>query len=83
MSEQVGWRALLDNLNREAPQWATIMPKLPSLIYKVLDSQQTQQQVNNQIDVLLKRQKKQEKRTRVFGLALLMCLSSTIYFYFN
>ena len=83
MSEQVGWRALLANLNREAPQWATIMPKLPSLIYKVLDSQQTQQQVNNQIDVLLKRQKKQEKRTRVFGLALLMCLSSTIYFYFN
>ncbi len=29
MTEQVGWRAMLRNLQREAPQWATILPSLP------------------------------------------------------
>ena len=29
MSEQVGWRALLKTLREEAPQWATLLPRLP------------------------------------------------------
>lgn len=29
MNEQVGWRGVLKNLQREAPQWATMLPSLP------------------------------------------------------
>ncbi len=36
MSEQVGWRGLLKNLKREAPQWATLLPALPRLAHQSL-----------------------------------------------
>ncbi|WP_255992332.1 ubiquinone biosynthesis regulatory protein kinase UbiB [Chitinolyticbacter albus] len=29
MNEQIGWRGLIANLKREAPQWATMLPGLP------------------------------------------------------
>ena len=36
MSEQVGWRGLVKNLRREAPQWATLLPALPRLAHQTL-----------------------------------------------
>jgi ubiquinone biosynthesis protein len=36
MSEQVGWRGLVNNLKKEAPQWATLLPALPRLAHQAL-----------------------------------------------
>ncbi len=36
MSEQVGWRALLRQVQDEAPFWATALPQLPRLIHNIL-----------------------------------------------
>ena len=36
MSEQLGWRGLIKNLKREAPQWATLLPALPRLAHQAL-----------------------------------------------
>ncbi|MFI4980193.1 MAG: ubiquinone biosynthesis regulatory protein kinase UbiB [Nevskiales bacterium] len=36
MSEQLGWRGMLGNLKREAPQWAAILPALPRLVHQAL-----------------------------------------------
>ncbi|RTL48230.1 MAG: ubiquinone biosynthesis regulatory protein kinase UbiB [Rhodocyclaceae bacterium] len=36
MSEQVGWRGLLNNLKKEAPQWASLLPALPRLAHQAL-----------------------------------------------
>jgi ubiquinone biosynthesis protein len=36
MSEQVGWRALLGHLNREAPRWVEILPQFPRLAHRAL-----------------------------------------------
>jgi ubiquinone biosynthesis protein len=36
MSEQVGWRGLLKSLKREAPYWATTLPQIPRLAYRLL-----------------------------------------------
>ncbi|MDP2809561.1 MAG: ubiquinone biosynthesis regulatory protein kinase UbiB [Rhodocyclaceae bacterium] len=36
MSEQVGWRGLINHLGREAPQWAALLPDLPRLLHQVL-----------------------------------------------
>ena len=36
MSQQLGWRGMIGNLKREAPQWATILPALPRLMHQAL-----------------------------------------------
>ena len=36
MSEQVGWRGFLNNLRREAPTYATLLPQLPRLLHQRL-----------------------------------------------
>jgi ubiquinone biosynthesis protein len=36
MNEQMGWRALLKNLQAEAPKWAVLLPQLPRLTHAYL-----------------------------------------------
>jgi ubiquinone biosynthesis protein len=36
MDEQVGWRALLRTLKKEAPYWAATLPELPRLLHRAL-----------------------------------------------
>ncbi|MBI3376161.1 MAG: ubiquinone biosynthesis regulatory protein kinase UbiB [Betaproteobacteria bacterium] len=36
MTEQIGWRALLRTLRREAPYWATTLPQVPRLAHRFL-----------------------------------------------
>ncbi len=36
MSEQLGWRGLVNNLKREAPSWASLIPALPRLAHQAL-----------------------------------------------
>jgi ubiquinone biosynthesis protein len=37
MNEQVGWRALVRNLQTEAPRWAALLPQLPRLAHHALN----------------------------------------------
>jgi ubiquinone biosynthesis protein len=37
MSEQVGWRGLLERIREEAPYWSTILPQLPRLLHQALE----------------------------------------------
>ena len=37
MNEQIGWRALLNNLKTEAPKWAVLLPQLPRLAHQSLN----------------------------------------------
>ncbi len=39
MHEQVGWRALVAQVSREAPTYATLLPQLPRLLHEALRSQ--------------------------------------------
>jgi ubiquinone biosynthesis protein len=36
MDEQLGWRALVDRLQREAPRYAQLLPELPRLMHQAL-----------------------------------------------
>jgi ubiquinone biosynthesis protein len=36
MATQVGWRGFARNLEREAPQWANLLPQLPRLVHRLL-----------------------------------------------
>lgn len=37
MNEQVGWRGVLKNLQREAPQWAALLPSLPRRLNELVN----------------------------------------------
>jgi ubiquinone biosynthesis protein len=37
MNEQIGWRALVRNLQTEAPKWAALLPQLPRLAHHALN----------------------------------------------
>ena len=36
MTEQIGWRGLVNNVKKEGPQWATLLPQLPRLAHQLL-----------------------------------------------
>ncbi len=40
MDEQLGWKALVDQLQREAPRYAQLLPELPRLVHRALLSRQ-------------------------------------------
>ena len=39
MNEQIGWRGLLERLQREAPRYAQMLPELPRLVHRALQQQ--------------------------------------------
>src|SRR3954470_13501973 len=41
MKEQIGWRALVRNLRREAPYWASALPQIPRLVHRALSADHT------------------------------------------
>ncbi|MDP1674731.1 MAG: hypothetical protein Q8L65_16660 [Burkholderiales bacterium] len=51
MSEQVGWRALVRQVQEEAPFWATTLPQLPRLIHNAL-SEDRGAPLQKQLEVL-------------------------------
>ena len=36
MTEQIGWRGLVNQVKKEGPQWATLLPQLPRLAHQLL-----------------------------------------------
>ena len=63
VSQQVGWRALLDGVKAEAPAWAQILPTLPRLIAESLARDQGAQREQNLELEALKALLQQERRT--------------------
>jgi len=43
MNEQIGWRALVNNLKDEAPKWAQLLPQLPRLAHHALNVNRLEQ----------------------------------------
>ena len=42
MSEQLGWRALVNQVKREAPAWGGLLPQLPRLIHRSLEADRSE-----------------------------------------
>ena len=57
MSEQVGWRALVRQVQEEAPFWSTTLPQLPRLIHRAL-SEDRVAPLQKQIEMLLQEQRR-------------------------
>ncbi len=64
MNEQMGWRALVKNLQTEAPKWAALLPQLPRLAHQALNENRLAQ-LEAGLTVLLRQQ---QTRNRWLGL---------------
>jgi len=63
VSQQLGWRALVDGIKAEAPSWAQILPTLPRLIAESLAQGRAPQKDQNLELEVLKGLLLQERRT--------------------
>ena len=75
MSEQVGWRALIRQVQDEAPFWANTLPQLPRLIHSAL-SEDRVAPLQKQIDLLQHQQRR--LRRSLLLLAVLFALSTLL-----
>ena len=72
MSEQIGWRALIDQLKLEAPRYGRLLPQFPRLAHDALVALQQPQQENTE---LLKNVLAEQKRTN-FMLSMMLCFGA-------
>ena len=74
MNEQVGWRALMKNLQTEAPRWAALLPQLPRLAHHALNENRLAQ-LEAGLTLLLRQQ-----HTRNRWLAVLATVLASLVF---
>ena len=80
MNEQMGWRALLKNLQTEAPKWAALLPQLPRLAHQALNENRLAQ-LESDLTLMLQQQ---HTRNRWLGIiAGLLAILSVATLYFN
>jgi len=78
MNEQVGWRALVKNLQTEAPKWAALLPQLPRLAHQALNENRLTQ-LEAGLALMLRQQ---HVRNRWLGvIAGLLAALSTVLLY--
>jgi ubiquinone biosynthesis protein len=69
MNEQVGWRAVINQLKKEAPRYAQVFPELPRLLHDVL-----KQRLTTQGDAVAQALLVEQRRTNRLLQALLYCV---------
>lgn len=71
MNEQIGPKALLNNLKNEAPDWAQILPSLPRKLHALVDENR-QQEMRDAYLHLIKVQQRQSLWLAVIAVCLLL-----------
>ena len=56
MNEQMGWRALVKNLQSEAPKWAALLPQLPRLTHAYLSRNHDRSALEARLEQIAARQ---------------------------
>src|SRR5574343_277503 len=84
MSEQVGWRGLINTFKHEAPYLARTIPQLPRLVHQAL-AQPARADLQPQIEQLIATQRQQNRWLAIIALlltlllgALFVCLSMAV-----
>ncbi len=70
MNEQVGWRALLNGIKREAPRYAQFLPEFPRLLHDTLKRQSQANEESALLRALLVEQRRTNRLLMGFLLAL-------------
>ncbi|MBW8458342.1 MAG: ubiquinone biosynthesis regulatory protein kinase UbiB [Thiobacillus sp.] len=79
MNEQLGWRALVKNLQTEAPKWAALLPQLPRLAHQALNENRLAQ-VEAGLTLMLHQQHTRNRWLGVIAGLLAVLAAATLYF---
>jgi len=79
MTEQVGFRGLIGQIQKEAPNWATILPQFPRLLHYNL-SQERAQSLEDKLGELVRQEKRQSRLLALLAALLAALLLASIYF---
>jgi ubiquinone biosynthesis protein len=78
MAEQVGLRGFLGHIQKEAPNWAAILPQFPRLLHFNL-SQERAQNMEDKLTELVAQEKRQSKLLALLAALLAALLLANIY----
>ena len=78
MNEQVGWRALVRNLQTEAPKWAALLPQLPRLAHHALNENRLAQ-LEAGLTLMLRQQNTRNRWLGIVALLLAGLLLSQLW----
>ncbi len=78
MNEQMGWRALVKNLQIEAPKWAALLPQLPRLAHHALNENRLAQ-LEAGLTLMLRQQQTRNKWLGAIAGLLAVLAVATLY----
>ena len=81
MSEQLGWRSVVQNVKAELPYWGRILPQVPRLLQQQLQKSHDNP-LNDELRWLIQEQQRQTRWLRIMAITLLGLLLIQIFFYF-
>jgi len=79
MNEQMGWRALVNNLKTEAPKWAALLPQLPRLAHQALNENRLAQ-LESGLNLMLRQQQARNQWLGVIAGLLAALTAANLYF---
>jgi len=80
MHEQMGWRALVQGVRDEAPNWAATLPQLPRLVHKALAEPERQQRIQHEdMTRLLAAQRRHNRLLSFVGVLLIALVGLELY----
>ncbi|MCD6705644.1 MAG: ubiquinone biosynthesis regulatory protein kinase UbiB [Thiobacillus sp.] len=79
MNEQLGWRALVKNLQTETPKWAALLPQLPRLAHQALNENRLAR-VEAGLALMLQQQHARNRWLGVIAGLLAILAAATLYF---
>jgi len=78
MNEQLGWRALVKNLQTEAPKWAALLPQLPRLAHQALNENRLAQ-LETGLTLMLRQQHMRNRWLGILAVLLAGLVASQIW----
>jgi len=78
MNEQIGWRALVKNLQTEAPKWAVLLPQLPRLAHHALNENRLAQ-LETGLTLMLRQQHTRNRWLGILAVLLAALVASQIW----
>lgn len=69
MSEQLGWRSVVQNIRSELPYWGKILPQVPRLLQQQLQKSHDNP-LHEELRLLIREQQRQTRWLRLIGLTL-------------
>lgn len=75
MSEQLGWRGFINNMKKEAPRWAGLVPELPRLVHQALSRD------DSALQARLATIETKQRRTAcalIFSVIVIICLTAAL-----